>query len=170
MPIKRKVPVIGFVGFSGSGKTTFLTKVIKTLRGKGFSVAVIKHTHHQFDIDKKGKDSYRFREAGAQQVILGSKRRFVKMVELNEFDPEPSLAMLIEQLDPDTLDFILFEGFKHEPYPKIELNRAAHPKDFMFPNDKHIIALVTDKTPTVPIPIFGLSDIDKVVKFLLNLI
>lgn len=166
---KIKTPVIGFVGFSGAGKTTIVTKLIKALRAKGLSVAVIKHTHHHFDIDRKGKDSYLFREAGAQQVILGSKHRFVKMVELDASTPEPSLSMLLNQLDTEELDLILFEGFKHSDYPKIEVNQTAQNKPFLFSDDTQIIALVTDQTPNTDLPIFGLSSIDEIMTFVLSI-
>ncbi len=161
----KGIPIIGFVGFSGSGKTTILTQVIKKLKQKGLEIAVIKHTHHHFDIDKPGKDSYRFRESGANQVIVGSKKRFALMVELTQ--DEPDLNLLMSKLDISKLDLILFEGFKHEAYPKIEVHRKGHSKDWLYPNDAHIIALATDDLTPQSLPLLHLDDINKITDFIL---
>lgn len=163
----KGTPVVGFVGFSGAGKTTILAQVIAQLKLKNLNVAVIKHTHHHFDIDKKGKDSYRFRASGANQVIVGSKKRFALMVELDQ--EEPDLSFLLSKLDLTDLDMILFEGFKHENYAKIEVHRLATQKPWLYPNDNAIVAIVTDDLDVDgSIPIFGLGDLDGVLGFLLG--
>ncbi len=163
----RGVPVFGFVGFSGSGKTTILTKVIKKLQQKGLNVAVIKHTHHHFDIDKPGKDSYKFRASGAQQVIVGSKKRFALMVEMEQ--QEPDLTYLMSKLELNELDLILFEGFKHEKYPKIEVHRKAMDKPWIFRDDDSIIAVVTDADLDVShLPVLGINDVDGILDVVLN--
>jgi len=159
----KGIPVLGFVGFSGSGKTTILTQVIERLQQKGLHIAVIKHTHHHFDIDKPGKDSFRFRTSGAKQVIVGSKKRFALMVELEQ--DEPDLTFLMSKLNLDGLDLILFEGFKHEKYPKIEVHRKGHSKEWLFPDDANIIALATDDTNPKSLPMLPLGNLDKISEF-----
>ncbi len=81
------LPVIGFVGWSGSGKTTLITALLPLLMQRGRRVAVLKHAHHGFDIDRPGKDSYRVREAGAAQVLVASRNRWVLMTEERGRDP-----------------------------------------------------------------------------------
>jgi len=137
------VPILGFAAFSGTGKTTLLTKLIPLLKIKGLRVALIKHSHHNFEIDKPGKDSYRLREAGATPVMLvSSHRRAI----ITEFDSiiEPKLDDQLTALDQSNLDLILVEGFKAENFPKIELHRASLEKSLLFPDDPSIIAIATD--------------------------
>src|ERR1700752_4664660 len=89
--------VIGFAGWSGAGKTTLLTRAIPLLTGKGLSVSVIKHAHHKFDVDKPGKDSFRHREAGAEEVLVSSGNRWALMHELRG-EREPNLPELLQKL------------------------------------------------------------------------
>ena len=121
----RKIPVIGFVGYSGSGKTTILTQIIHKLSAIDIRTAVIKHAHHHFDIDMPGKDSYVLRHAGAMQTIVASKLRWALMVETPDAGQEPVLANLINQVDQTSLDLVLVEGFKQTSYPKIEIHRPG---------------------------------------------
>lgn len=139
-----KVPIIGIAAYSGSGKTTLLTHLIPLFTAAGIRVGVIKHTHHSFDIDEPGKDSFRLREAGAGQVLLGSRHRLALLREIEAQRPDPDLDEMLTVLDQSCLDLILVEGFKHERFPKLELNRMATGKPLMFPNDPSIIALITD--------------------------
>lgn len=137
------VPILGFAAFSGTGKTTLLTKLIPLLKNHGLRVALIKHSHHNFEIDKPGKDSYRLREAGATPVMLvSSHRRAI----ITEFDSiiEPKLDDQLKALDQSDLDLILVEGFKAENFPKIELHRPSLEKPLIFPDDPSIIAIATD--------------------------
>jgi len=137
------VPILGFAAFSGTGKTTLLTKLIPLLKNHGLRIALIKHSHHNFEIDKPGKDSYRLREAGATPVMLvSSHRRAI----ITEFDSviEPRLDDQLKALDQSNLDLILVEGFKAENFPKIELHRPSLEKPFIFPDDPSIIAIATD--------------------------
>ncbi|NOZ54967.1 MAG: molybdopterin-guanine dinucleotide biosynthesis protein B [Gammaproteobacteria bacterium] len=147
--IASETPIIGFVARSGTGKTTLLCKLLPLLKQRGYRVALIKHSHHRFDIDRPGKDSHRLREAGADQVLLASPHRWALMVE-NQIDTdEPSLQYLLEQMDHSQLDLILVEGFKNESIPKIELNRATADRnvshhDFAYHSDNTILAIATD--------------------------
>ena len=115
--------MLGFVAFSGTGKTTLLKQLIPILKARGLHLALIKHTHHQFDIDTPGKDSYELRQAGAEQVMVASRRRWALMVETPNQNDDPPLESLIDHLDTKALDLILVEGFKHAAVPKIELHR-----------------------------------------------
>lgn len=143
MNINYAKPVIGFAAFSGTGKTTLLRQLIPVLKQKGLRVAVIKHAHHDFDIDQPGKDSYELRKAGACPMLISSSQRMALMID-KETDKEPELDELINYINPDTVDMILVEGFKHWPMPKIELHRPATGKALIFPDDKNIIAIAHD--------------------------
>jgi molybdopterin molybdotransferase len=149
--LEGQVPLLGFCAYSGTGKTTLLTQLIPLLKAAGLRIAVVKHTHHVIDLDKPGKDSYRMREAGAQQVVLASHQRIISMQEIDGNQREASLADAISSIPAATTDLILVEGFKHEAYPKIELHRPSLGKPLMFPADGNIVAVATDD-PTLGIP------------------
>ncbi len=134
-PVTR---VIGFVGWSGAGKTTLITRLIPVLRAQGLRVSTLKHAHHGFDIDQPGKDSYQHREAGASEVLVASAKRFALMHEFAG-EPEMPLATLLQKLTP--VDLILVEGFKSAIHPKIEVYRSANAKPLIAPSDPHIIAI-----------------------------
>lgn len=133
--------VMGIAGWSGAGKTTLLSRLIPVLVGRGFSVSTIKHAHHHFDVDYPGKDSHTHRVAGATEVLVSSVNRFALMHELRG-EAEPSLAQLLSMLAP--VEFVLVEGYKPEPHPKIEVHRVANGKPFLYPNDPTILALASD--------------------------
>ncbi len=137
-------PVLGFVGYSGSGKTTLLTQLISILRDRGYRIGVIKHAHHEFDIDHPGKDSYELRKAGAGQMLVASKQRWALISETPELQHDPQLVDLLHKLDSDNLDIILVEGFKQEAFTKIEVYRKALSHRPLYPEDPDIIALVTE--------------------------
>lgn len=139
-------PLVGFCAFSGTGKTTLLTKLIPILSSQGIRLAVIKHAHHNFDVDHEGKDSYKLRHAGAAQMLISSSRRWALMTELNETQTELSLSDLIEQIDHKNIDLILVEGFKKLSFPKIELHRPSLGHPIMCLEDSNIIALATDES------------------------
>lgn len=137
-------PILGFVAYSGTGKTTLLEKLIPVLMRRGIKIALLKHAHHDFDIDTPGKDSHRLRQAGAGQVMVASQKRWALMTENPASEGEPQLCQLLEHFNSELFDLLLVEGFKHESYPKIELQRRALAKPLMHPNDSDIIALATD--------------------------
>ncbi|HKB60130.1 MAG TPA: molybdopterin-guanine dinucleotide biosynthesis protein B [Gallionellaceae bacterium] len=145
----HKTKVLGIAGYSGSGKTTLLEKVIPLLRAHGLRISVIKHAHHNFDIDRPGKDSFRHREAGAQEVLIVSGHRWALMHELRD-EAEPSLDELIGRLSP--CDLLLVEGYKFSDIPKLEIHRPATGHPLLHPNDANIIAVVTDSTANFPVP------------------
>ena len=142
--IRFPVPLIGFAAYSGTGKTTLLLKLLPMLKDAGLRIAVVKHAHHSFDMDHPGKDSYRLRAAGADEMLVASRCRIGWVRECGRNRDEPSLREALAVLDPARVDLVLVEGFKHEPYPKIELHRTALNKPLLFPEDRHIVAIATD--------------------------
>src|SRR5215470_1879511 len=130
--------IFGLAGWSGSGKTTLLAALIPELVARGLSVSTIKHAHHEFDVDRPGKDSWRHREAGASEVMVASSRRWALMRELRGA-AEPSLEELIAKMGP--ADLLLVEGFKFDPHPKIEVHRPSIGKPLLFMDDPRIIAI-----------------------------
>ncbi len=143
-------PILGFCAFSGTGKTTLLTKLIPILREQGIRLAIVKHAHHNFDVDHEHKDSYKLRHAGATQMVISSSRRWALMTELEENKPELSLVELIAQIDHKIIDLILVEGFKRVPFPKIELHRPSLGQPIMCIEDSNIIAFASDAPCEVP--------------------
>lgn len=156
--------VIGIVGRSGSGKTTLLTNLIPALTARDYTVSTIKHTHHGFDMDRPGKDSYRHREAGAQEVLLTSAQRWALLHELRDA-PEPGLNDLLEHMSP--VDIVLVEGFKAHPYPKIEVHRpvAGHP--LLARKDDSVVAVATDAPlDGVAVPLLDLNSVEGIAAFI----
>ena len=160
--------VVGFCGFSGSGKTTLVEQLISRLRLAGQRVSVIKHAHHDFDIDRPGKDSYRHREAGAFEVLIASARRLARIREY-ERQADPTVHQLLAEIYE--VDWVLVEGFKHADVPKLEVWRAATGKPALYPNDPFVVAVVTDHDDRLPhptgLPLLDLNDPDAVAAFLL---
>ncbi len=160
-------PILGFAAYSGTGKTTLLTRVIPLLREQGLQVALIKHAHHNFEPDQPGKDSYELRKAGAEQVLVASHKMWALFREDGKED-EPVLADLIRHLDHRNLDLILVEGFKHEDIPKIELYRPKMGLEPMYPTDSNIIAVATDGELAQPteLQVLDLNDSKAVAGFI----
>lgn len=144
------MPVLGFVAASGTGKTTLLSQLIPLLKQNGLRVGLIKHSHHDFDIDQPGKDSFRLRQAGASPVLLVSQYRRAMITEFSPAQEEPRLADQLKQFDSSELDLILVEGFRAEQFPKIELHRAALNQPVLYPGDPDIIAIATDVALETP--------------------
>jgi len=158
--------LFGIAGWSGSGKTTLMTRLIPELRRRDLSVATIKHAHHSFDIDQPGKDSYRHREAGAQEVLISSSRRWVVIHE-HAAEEEPSLAELIEKLSP--ADIVLVEGWKRAPYPKLEVFRPAVGKPPLWPDDPSVVAVASDAfLPDLTCDFVALDDITAIADLVLD--
>jgi molybdopterin-guanine dinucleotide biosynthesis protein B len=148
------LPIISVVGTSKSGKTTLIEKLIPELKKRGYRIGTIKHTTHGFDMDKRGKDSWRHKAAGAETVIVASREKIV-MVK----DENISGLKSIEKYF-DNVDLVITEGFKKENRPKIEIYRSNKSNPPLCQNDKTIIALVTDTDLLVNIPVFGLEAIN----------
>jgi molybdopterin-guanine dinucleotide biosynthesis protein B len=141
--------VIGFAGWSGSGKTTLIEQLIGLLERRGLAVSLIKHAHHEFDIDHSGKDSHRHRNAGCREVLVTSARRWALVHELHN-EPELTLDQALAQLSP--CDIVLVEGYKQAPIAKIEVWREETGKPQLFPNDPHIIAVASNRPVATTLP------------------
>lgn len=141
-------PALGVAGWSGAGKTTLLAAVIPALTRAGLRVALIKHAHHGFDVDRPGKDSYRLREAGARDVLITSSRRHVRIVERDQ-PRDPVLAEELDRVDRHACDLVLVEGFRSAPIPKLEVYRATLEQPALHPEDDHVLAVVTDRPERV---------------------
>jgi molybdopterin-guanine dinucleotide biosynthesis protein MobB len=143
--IYKGTPLLVFAAWSGTGKTTLLSKLIPLLRKRDLRIALIKHAHHDFDIDQPGKDSYELRKAGADQVVVCSSRRLALIREIGKQQAEPSLQDALDVLDFENIDLVLLESFKHAQIPKIELYRHAMGKPLLQPDDLNIVAIATDQ-------------------------
>lgn len=152
-------PLLGFAAFSGTGKTTLLIKLIPVLKQRGLRIAVIKHAHHNFDVDQPGKDSYELRKAGAAPMLISSSRRTVIMID-NQVEEEPELQQLLSHIAADSVDMVLVEGFKQWPFAKIELHRKATGKSLMYPDDANIIAIAHDHGADKPLNDTALPQLD----------
>ena len=161
-----KVPVLGFAAYSGTGKTTLLVKLLPLMKLQGLRVAMIKQTHHDFEIDKPGKDSFVLRKAGADQTVLVSGRRCAVITEYEE-QKEPDLFELINKLDLENIDLVMVEGFKHLPFAKIELHRPATGNDLIFPEDGSVIAVASDEDlQTGRLPLLNINEPEEVAGFI----
>lgn len=157
--------VIGVAGWSGAGKTTLISRVIPHLRERGLRVSVIKHAHHAFDVDIPGKDSWVHRQSGAEEVLVSSANRWALMHELRGA-PEPSLLELLAKMSP--VDLLMVEGFKSEPYRKIEVHRRDSGKPPLFPDDPAIACIATDAEIVTALPVAHLDDIPSVAAMMLK--
>jgi molybdopterin-guanine dinucleotide biosynthesis protein B len=154
------VRVIGLAGWSGSGTTTLLAKLLPALVARGRRVSTLKHAHHGFDVDQPGKDSHTHRLAGAHEVLVSSARRWALMHELRD-EAEPTLRALLAHLAP--VDLVIVEGFKTENHAKLEVHRVAVGKPLLYPGDPNIFALVSDAMPAnMALPFADLNDIEAI--------
>jgi molybdopterin-guanine dinucleotide biosynthesis protein B len=162
---------IGIVGYSNTGKTTLIEKLIPLLRARGLTVSAIKHAHHGFDMDRPGKDSYRYREAGAGQVLISTTSRWALLAETPA--APASLEALLARLDP--VDLVIVEGFRSEgAIPRIEVRRTTNTEPPLFPRDPNVIALAADHavdTSGAPgaggaLPVLDLNDATKIAAFI----
>jgi len=131
----------GIAGWSGSGKTTLVRRLLPELIGRGIAVSTVKHAHHDFDVDRPGKDSYEHRMAGAKEVLVASSVRWALMHEIRG-EIETSLDDLVERMTP--VDLLLIEGFKSESYHKLEVHRPSIGKKLLYVDDADVVALASD--------------------------
>jgi len=156
--MKKPIPVIGLAGYSGSGKTTFLEKLIAELERRGHRVGVIKHTTHPVEIDQPGKDSWRHARAGAKVVALAAPGSvFIS----KKYDSDPGPEEVIAMFSGSGVDLIIIEGYKNGRWPKIEVFHHKVTERPSIPVEE-LLAMVTDvpsdaETPAV-LPRFGLDD------------
>ncbi|MBZ6388476.1 MULTISPECIES: molybdopterin-guanine dinucleotide biosynthesis protein MobB [Pantoea] len=159
------LPLLAIAAWSGTGKTTLLQQVIPLLKARGIRPGLIKHTHHQMEIDTPGKDSYLLRKAGADQVIVASSQRWALMCETPQ-SAALDLHYLVSHMDPALLDVVLVEGFKDEPVPKIILWRAGVKEDVSPLLDEHVIAVASDSRLEVEVPLLDLNRPEEITAFI----
>lgn len=161
--------VVGFAGWSGAGKTTLVEGVIASLVRAGRTVSVVKHAHHDFDIDHPRKDSWRHRQAGAFEVVIASGLRLAKIREF-AVEGRPSVHQLLAELAE--CDWALVEGFRHADLPKIEVWRPALGRPVTYPDDPFVVAVATDGPSSLPqpaaLPVLDLNAPEAVAAFLLE--
>ena len=156
----------GLVGYSGSGKTRLLVRLIPEIVGRGLTVSTMKHAHHGFDVDQPGKDSYEHRQAGAREVLVSSARRWALMHE-NRDAREPGPEELMRHMTP--VDLLLIEGFKREGHGKLEVWRAATGKPLIAREDRSILAVASDgPVPDLAVPVLDLDDVQAIADFILD--
>jgi molybdopterin-guanine dinucleotide biosynthesis protein MobB len=158
--------VYGVVGWKNAGKTTLVERLVAEIAGRGFSVSTVKHTHHKVDVDQKGKDSFRHRQAGARQVILSSSARWALMTELRG-TPEAPLKELLGHLAP--VDLVIVEGYKRDDHPKVEAWRAETGQPLIARDDPTIRVIASNDRPEdARQPVIGLDDIPAIADFILS--
>jgi len=156
-------PVVSVVGTTGSGKTTFLEQLIKELKSRNWRIGIIKNDVHGFEIDKPGKSTWRFREAGADNVMICGPD---KMAFIERHEEKKGLDHYLTFFKE--MDLVLTEGFKKENKPKLELYRLDNGKDYLLCDEAELAALITDDPPPrkTSKPIFRFQDIKKIADFL----
>ncbi|WP_118135299.1 molybdopterin-guanine dinucleotide biosynthesis protein B [Oceanicella sp. SM1341] len=158
--------VFGIVGWKNSGKTTLMERLVAEITARGFTVSTVKHAHHEFDVDRPGKDSHRHRMAGAQEVLLSSARRWALMHEMRGA-PETPLPELLKKLSP--VDLILVEGYKRDSHPKVEAWRRETGNAALVFDDPTVRAVATNDTlEGVTVPLLPLDDAATVADFILR--
>lgn len=158
------VKVFGIIGWQNAGKTTLLTRLVAAITARGVSVSTVKHAHHDVDLDSPGKDSYRHREAGAQEVMLVSPHRLALMREFR--GPAPALPEVLTRFAP--VDLVLVEGYKRDTHPRIEVWRRACPRPPIQPGDPLVRAVASDgPVEGVTVPVLDLDDTEAIARFIL---
>ncbi|HYM48033.1 MAG TPA: molybdopterin-guanine dinucleotide biosynthesis protein B [Burkholderiaceae bacterium] len=162
---------IGFIGYSNSGKTTLIEKLIPIFRKRGLVVSAVKNAHHGFDMDRPGKDSFRYRESGAQQVLIATGSRWALLSETPQ--RAATLDELLSELAP--CDLVIVEGFKSEGHiPRIEVRRLrdneANNEPPIFLRDSNVVALAADHAIDTSLPVLDLNDPDKIAAFITQIL
>jgi molybdopterin-guanine dinucleotide biosynthesis protein MobB len=163
---KLSPPVVGFAAHSGTGKTTLISLLIPIMNELGYKVGVVKYSHHDFETDQPGKDSYRLRKAGASPVVLVSKHRRAVITELSA--GQPTLAEQLTCFANEAIDLVIVEGFKHEVFPKIELHRAELTSPFLHATDPSIIAIASNEKLQTKIPCLDINNPEQIAEFVIK--
>ncbi|MFO1047216.1 MAG: molybdopterin-guanine dinucleotide biosynthesis protein B [Geminicoccaceae bacterium] len=158
--------VFGVVGWKNNGKTTLVERLVAHLTAEGMRVSTVKHAHHEVDLDQPGKDTWRHREAGAEEVVLATARRWAVIHELRGA-AEPSLDELLARMTP--VDLVLVEGFKRFPHPKLEVHRRERGTPLLAAEDPSIVGVASDEPlPAIALPQFQLDDIAAIARFVVE--
>ncbi len=156
--------VIGITGFKNSGKTTLVERLVEEFTARGLSVSTIKHAHHSFDIDHKGRDSYRHRKAGAREVAVVSRNQWAVIRDMRN-EPEPPLADIIARLNP--CDLVVVEGYKRDGHPKIEARNLELDHPTLAGEDETVIAIAASgPIEDAAVPVFDRNDIVAIADFI----
>ncbi len=157
--------IYGIVGWKNAGKTTLMERLVSEIASRGFSVSTIKHAHHVFDVDRPGKDSFRHREAGAQEVLIASGARWALMHELRDTE-EPPLEALLARMSP--VDLILIEGYKRDSHDKVEAYRAETGAPLIGAGDPTVKAIATSDQVEAAQPLLPLDEPKVIADFILG--
>jgi molybdopterin-guanine dinucleotide biosynthesis adapter protein len=162
MPHDKRV--FGVSGWKNSGKTTLLAALVEELTRQGYRVSTVKHAHHNFNIDHKGRDSWRHREAGARETAIISASRWALMHELRD-ESEPTLTDMLSTMSP--CDLVLVEGYKRESHPKIEVLGLDDAEPPLWHSDPTIVAIAGEAAPEgCDIPFFHRADATAIAEFI----
>lgn len=170
-PAQAPQRLFGIVGWKDAGKTTLVERLVRELTGRGFTVSTVKHAHHNAQVDHKGRDSYRHREAGATETALVTPNRWALMHE-NRGEPEIELEAMLEHLT--RVDLVLIEGFKTAPHPKLEVRLAAQTDDPQLKGRiKNVVAIATDNPGALEsanknAPVFDRDDIERIADLIVS--
>jgi len=156
--------VFGIVGWKDSGKTDLMVRLLTQFAAEGVRVSSVKHAHHDFDIDQPGKDSYRHREAGAEEVLVASAKRFA-LIREHRGGPEPDLETLLARLD--AVPLVLVEGFEGETHPKLEVARKDGAGALIAESDASVVAVAADYAPDLDRPVLAIEDTPAIAAFIL---
>lgn len=158
--------VFGVVGWKNNGKTGLMERLVSEISARGLSVSTVKHAHHRFDVDHEGKDSFRHRNAGAQEVLLASRHRWALMHELRDQE-EPRLTELLGRLNP--VDLVLIEGYKRDTHHKIEAHRDSTRQSLIAKDDPTVVAVASDVVlDDIQVPVFELDNTIEIADFILD--
>lgn len=157
--------IFGVIGWKNAGKTSLMERLVAEISGRGFRVSTVKHVHHDVDLDQPGKDTYRHRAAGAQEVVLASASRMALLREHR--GEEPELAAILARMAP--VDLILVEGYKRDSHPKIEVFRREAGHELIQPGDTMVRAVATDAAlAALSVPVLDLNDTGAIADFILR--
>ena len=157
--------IYGVIGWKNAGKTSLMERLVAEISGRGLRVSTVKHVHHDVDLDQPGKDTFRHRTAGAEEVVLASANRMALLREHRGAEPE--LAVILARMAP--VDLVLVEGYKRDAHPKIEVFRREAGHDLIQPGDPMVRAVATDAALAVlAVPVLDLNDTAAIADFILR--
>ena len=157
--------IYGVIGWKNAGKTSLMERLVAEITARGLRVSTVKHVHHDVDLDHPGKDTYRHRMAGAEEVVLASANRMALLREHR--GGEPDLAVILARMAP--VDLVLVEGYKRDTHPKIEVFRREAGHDLIQPIDPNVRAVATDAALAVlSVPLLDLNDTGAIADFILR--
>ncbi|MAK09744.1 MAG: molybdopterin-guanine dinucleotide biosynthesis protein B [Rhodobacteraceae bacterium] len=157
--------IIGVVGWKNTGKTTLIEKLISEFNNRNLTVSTIKHSHHNFSVDREGTDSFRHFNAGTKETILASEQKWIKFSRQREEDM-PNLSYLIKQIIP--VDIVIVEGFKASDHKKVEVVDSTSDRKPLYKSDRTICGLITNqhKIKNAVLPQFERDEVQEICDFI----